>query len=157
MNDATDTRSPESTHLMSKVSRGSLAYSLTTPMKMAWALFHGRFTRSSHKKECWKTNNPLKGLEHSATHIVDLRSQNLVQNRQYRDTVTCLPAHNEQRFVKVADVRIICTRSGCIVILLPPTHQQGSRNNQGHIPKTGCRRMPRTARRTCNVRGVSTV
>ena len=54
-------------------------------------------------------------------------SQNLVQNRQYRDTVTCLPAHTEQRCVKVAEVRIICTRSGSIVILLPPTHQQGSK------------------------------
>ena len=40
----TDTRSPESTHLMSQVSRGSLAYSLITPMTMAWALFQGRFS-----------------------------------------------------------------------------------------------------------------
>ena len=40
-----------------------------------------------------------------------LPSQNLVHNRQYRDTVTCFPAHTEQRFVKVAEVRIICTRS----------------------------------------------
>ena len=63
---------------------------------------------------------------------VDLPSQDLVQKRQYRDTVTCLPAHTGQRFAKVAEVRIICTRSGSIVILLPPTHQQGSRNNQGH-------------------------
>ena len=63
---------------------------------------------------------------------VDPPSQNLVQNRQYRETVTCLPAHTEQRSAKVAEVRIICTRSGSIVILLPPTHQQGSRDNQGH-------------------------
>ena len=35
---------------------------------------------------------------------VDLPSQHLVQNRQYRDTVTCLPAHTEQDFAKVADV-----------------------------------------------------
>ena len=52
---------------------------------------------------------------------MDLPSQNLVQNRQYRDAVTCLPPHTEQRFAKVADVRIIYTRSGSIVILLPPT------------------------------------
>ena len=45
----TDTRSPESTHLMSKVSRGSLACSLITPMKMAWALFQGRFHRIKHE------------------------------------------------------------------------------------------------------------
>ena len=37
---------------------------------------------------------------------VDLPSQNLVHNRQYRDTVTCLPAHTEQGFAKVADARI---------------------------------------------------
>ena len=69
---------------------------------------------------------------------VDLPSQNLVQNRQYRDTVTCLPAHTEQRSAKVAEVRVICTRSGSIVILLPPTHQQGSRNNQGHQMNQRC-------------------
>ena len=69
---------------------------------------------------------------------VDLPSQNLVQNRQYRDTVTCLTAHTEQIFAKVAKVRIICTRSGSIVILLPPTHQQGSRNNQGHQMNQRC-------------------
>ena len=46
---ATDTQSPESTHLMSKESRGSLAHSLTTPMKMAWALFQGLFTGSSSR------------------------------------------------------------------------------------------------------------
>ena len=51
---------------------------------------------------------------------VDLPSQNLAQNLQYR----------EQKLVKVVKVQIICTRSGCIVTLLPPTHQQGSRNNQ---------------------------
>ena len=72
---------------------------------------------------------------------VDLQSQNLVQNRQYRDTVRCLPAHTEQRFVKVAEVRIICTRSGSIVILLPPTHQQGSRNNQRHQMNQRCTMM----------------
>ena len=55
---------------------------------------------------------------------VDLPSQNLVQNRQYRDTVTCIPAQTEQGFAKIAEVRIICTRSGSIVTLLPPTHQQ---------------------------------
>ena len=60
---------------------------------------------------------------------VHLPSRNLAQNRQCRDTVTCLPAHNEQRLVKVVKVPIICTRSGSIVILLPPSHQQGSRNN----------------------------
>ena len=38
----------------------------------------------------------------NGTSSVDLPSQNLAQNRQYRDTVTCLPAHNEQRVVKVA-------------------------------------------------------
>ena len=69
---------------------------------------------------------------------VDLPSQNLAQNRQYRDTVTCLPAHTEQRFAKVAEVRVICTRSGSIVILLPPSHQQGSRNNQGHRMNQRC-------------------
>ena len=69
---------------------------------------------------------------------VDLPSQNLVQNRQSRDTVTCIPAHTEQRFVKVAEVRIICTKSGSIVILLPPTHQQGSRSDQGHQMNQRC-------------------
>ena len=69
---------------------------------------------------------------------VDLPSQNLAQNRQYRDTVTCLPAHTEQRCVKVAKVRIICTGSGSIVILLPPTHQQGSRNDRGHRMNQRC-------------------
>ena len=49
----------------------------------------------------------------------------------FRDTVTCLPAHTEQGFAKVADVRKIFSKSGSIVTLLPPTHQQGSRNNQG--------------------------
>ena len=39
---------------------------------------------------------------------VDLPSQNLVQNRQYRDTVTCIPAHTEQGFANIAEVRIIC-------------------------------------------------
>ena len=43
----------------------------------------------------------------------------LHKNRQYRDTSTCLPTHTKQRFVKVAKVRIICTRSSSIVILLP--------------------------------------
>ena len=69
---------------------------------------------------------------------VDLPSQKLVQNRQYRDTVTCLPAHTEQISAKVGDIRIICTRSGSIVILLPPTHQQGSTNNQGHQMNQKC-------------------
>ena len=69
---------------------------------------------------------------------VGLPSQNLVQNQQYRDAVTCLPAHTEQRFAKVAEVRIICTRSGSIVTLLPPTHQQGSRNSQGHQMNQRC-------------------
>ena len=32
---------------MSKVSRGSLAYSLIPPMKMAWALFQGLLPGSS--------------------------------------------------------------------------------------------------------------
>ena len=45
----TDTRRPESTHLMSKESRGSWANALITPMKMAWALFQGLFTRSSSR------------------------------------------------------------------------------------------------------------
>ena len=62
---------------------------------------------------------------------VDLPSQMHVQNRQYRDAVTCLPAHTEQGFAKVADVRIIYTRNGSIGIPLPPTDQQGSRNKQG--------------------------
>ena len=34
---------------MSKASRGSLAYSHITLMKMAWALFQGRFTGSSSR------------------------------------------------------------------------------------------------------------
>ena len=42
---ATDTRSPESTHLMSNVSRGSLACSLIPPIKLAWALFLSFFHR----------------------------------------------------------------------------------------------------------------
>ena len=69
---------------------------------------------------------------------VDLPSQNLAQNRQYRDTIMCLPAHNEQRLVKVVKVQIICTRSGRIVILLPPTDQQGSRNNQRYRMNQRC-------------------
>ena len=76
-----------------------------------------------------------------SSRLVDLPSQNLVQNRQYRDTVTCLPGHTDQRFAKVAEVRIICTRSGSIVILLPPTHQQGSRNSQGHQMNQRCTMM----------------
>ena len=42
--------------------------------------------------------------------LAHLPSQNLVQNRQYRDPVTCLPAHTEQGFAKVADVRKIFPR-----------------------------------------------
>ena len=41
---------------------------------------------------------------------MDLPSKSLAPNRQYRDTVTCLPAHTEQGFAKVAEVRIICTQ-----------------------------------------------
>ena len=69
---------------------------------------------------------------------VDLPFQNLAQVRQYRDIVTCLSAHNEQRLVKVVNVQIICTRSGSIVMLLPPTHQQGSRSNQGYQMNQRC-------------------
>ena len=69
---------------------------------------------------------------------VDLPFQNLAQVRQYRDIVTCLSAHNEQRLVKVVKVQIICTRSGSIVMLLPPTHQQGSRSNQGYQMNQRC-------------------
>ena len=79
---------------------------------------------------------------------VDLPSQNLAQNRQYRDTVTCLPAHNEQRLVKVVKVQIICTRSGSIVILLPPTHQQGSRNNQRYRMNQRCTIMTKLVLRS---------
>ena len=46
---ATDTQSPDSTHLMSKESRGNLAHSLITPLKMAWALSQGLFTASSSR------------------------------------------------------------------------------------------------------------
>ena len=77
--------------------------------------------------------------------VVDLPSQNLTQNQQYRDTVTCLQAHTEQRFAKVAKVRIFCARSGSIVILLPPTHQQGSRNKQGRQMNLRCTIMTKTA------------
>ena len=63
---------------------------------------------------------------------MDLPSQNLVQNRQYRDTVSCLPAHTEQTSAKVAEVRIICTRSGSVVILL----NQHTNRHQGTIKDT---------------------
>ena len=46
--------------------------------------------------------------------------------------------------VTVAKVRILCTRSGSIVILLPPTHQQGSRNNQRHRMSQRCTIMTKT-------------
>ena len=67
---ASDTRSSESTYLISKDSRGSLAYSFTTPMKMVWALFQGLITGSNSwvaltfalwngsgrlVKSCWKS------------------------------------------------------------------------------------------------------
>ena len=52
--------------------------------------------------------------------------------------LTCLPAHNEQRLVKVVKVQVICTRNGSIVILLPPTHQQGSRNDQRYRMNQRC-------------------
>ena len=32
---------------------------------------------------------------------VDLPSQSLAQNRQYRDTVTCLPTHTEQNLSRL--------------------------------------------------------
>ena len=48
---------------------------------------------------------------------VDLPSPSLAQNRQYRETVTCSPMQPEQEIVTVVKVRIICTRSGRIVIL----------------------------------------
>ena len=43
--------------------------------------------------------------ENEAKTIVDLPSQSLARNRQYRDTVTCLPTHTEQKIVTVAKVR----------------------------------------------------
>ena len=49
---------------------------------------------------------------------VDLLSPSLAQNRQYRVTVTCLPTLTGQGNVKDAKVRILCTRSGSIVVLL---------------------------------------
>ena len=62
-------------------------------------------------------------LAHITTLSVDPSSQNLSQNRQCRDTVTCLPTHTEQEFVTVAKFRIIRTRNGSFVRPLPPTHQ----------------------------------
>ena len=91
---------------------------------------------------------------------VDLPFQNLAQVRQYRDIVTCLSAHNEQRLVKVVKVQIICTRSGSIVMLLPPTHQQRSRSNQGYQMNQRCtimtnlNRMP-VPKQLCNKRWLS--
>ena len=64
------------------------------------------------------------------TTFVNLPSQNLAQNRQYCDAVTCLPAHNEQRLVKVVKVQMISTRSGSIVILLPPTDHRDQETNK---------------------------
>ena len=70
--------------------------------------------------QVWFSRDPsLQKPKTSGKTLVDLPSQNLAQNRQYRDTVTCLPAHSEQRLVKVVKVQVICTRSGSIVILLP--------------------------------------
>ena len=45
---ATDICSPVSTHLMSKASRGTLACSFITPIKIACALFHGLLTGSNN-------------------------------------------------------------------------------------------------------------
>ena len=53
---------------------------------------HRRGSSVGHGQLCWAGLDP-----------VDLPSQNLAQNRQYRDTVTCLPAHNE--LVKVVKVQ----------------------------------------------------
>ena len=42
---------------------------------------------------------PLAGglhMRQCTVQLVDLPSQSLAPNRQYGDTVTCLPAHNEQ-------------------------------------------------------------
>ena len=85
---------------------------------------------------------------HYVSPSVDLPSQNLAQNRQYHDHLTFLPAHTEQRFVEVAKVLIICTTSGSSVILLPPTHQQGSRNNQGHQMNQRCTIMTKLVLRS---------
>ena len=55
--------------------------------------------------------------------LVDPSSQDLSQNRQYRDTVMCLPTHTQDKVVAVVMVHIIFPRSGSIVVLLSPTHQ----------------------------------
>ena len=59
-----------------------------------------------------------------------------------------LPVHNELLLVKVVKVRIICARSGNTVILLPPTHKQGSTCNQGYRMKQRCTIMTKLVLRS---------
>ena len=106
---------------------------------------HIHTEESTSSKKQWKT---CIYQHRRCRSVVDLPSLNLVQNRQYRDAVTCLPAHTEQKIVTIAKVRTICTRSGIIVILLPPTHQQGSRNNQGHQMNQRCTIMTKLVLRS---------
>ena len=72
------------------------------------------------------------------TPAVDLPSQSLAQYQQFRDTVTCLPTHTEQKIVTVAKVQIIRTRNSSIVILLPRKTPTATTNDCGHRKNQRC-------------------
>ena len=105
--------------------------------------FRGHFTASVQH------GRPTEPFRVRAIQRVDLPFQSLAPNRQYRDTVTCLPTHTHRTgIVTVAKVRIICTRSGGIVILPPPTHQQREKNDCGRPVNQRCTTMTKLVLRS---------